>query len=141
MDRTLKILLGGLAIAALVVGVGFAGSIRSSFHITDLVAQCETETNNPPKYQDTESAAKSHGFDFSSMRYVGCDPEVLRTESRSSPFVGIRAQIIDTLRQGERWFEQAIVIAIGVLILSATPFAWYFLLRRVRELHDAIVGK
>jgi len=49
--------------------------------------------------------------------------------------------MIDYQRQGERWLEQATVIAIGVLVLSAIPYAWYFLLRRIRELRDAIVGK
>lgn len=132
MDRITKVLLGGVAIAALVVGIGYAASIRAYSHVSDLVAQCETENA-----RTTTSKAK---FGWQDAPLI-CDPEILRTTSRNSPSVGIQAQIINNQRKGERWLEQATVIAIGVLVFSAIPYAWYFLLRRVRELHDAIVGK
>lgn len=130
MDRITKILFGGVAIAALVVGIGYAASVRAYSHVSDLVAQCETENAR------TTTPNAKVGW----QPYI-CNPEILRTTSRNSPSVGIEAQIIDTQRKGERWLEQATVIAIGVLVFSGIPYAWYFFLRRVRELHDAIVGK
>ena len=164
MDGMAKILLGGVAAAALVVGVGYAALIKANLHVSDLVAQCKTKENVPTtpygtpvnKAEDFSSYGtpvnKAEDFssfinpadgvkrDFSKFVLI-CDPEILRAGSRPSDSVGIQAKIIDTQRQGERWFEQATIIAIGVLILSATPYVWYFLLRRVRELRDALVGK
>lgn len=132
MDRTTKILLGGITAAALVVSGGYAASIRTNSLVSDLVARCKTENarTTTPKSQDGWETAP-----------LICDPEILRTKSDNLHSVGIQAQIIDAQRQGERWLEQATDIAIGILILSIAPSAWYFLLRRVRELRDAIVGK
>lgn len=131
LDKTTKILLGGIVVAALVIGIGYVASIRANSHVSDLVAQCQAENAR-------SGASKSQdGWESSPLI---CDPKILRTISRNSPTVGIQAQIMDTQRQGERWLEQAITVAIGVLFLSAMPYAWYFLLRRLRELRDAITG-
>lgn len=132
LDKTTKILLGGIVVAALVVGIGYVASIRANSHVSDLIAQCQAENAR------SRASKSQDGWENTPLI---CDPKILRTISRNSPTVGIQAQIMDTQGQGERWLEQAITVAIGVLFLSAMPYAWYFLLRRLRELRDAITGK
>ena len=130
MDRNTKILLGGVVIAASVVGIGYAASRIAYSHVSDLAAQCESQNAR------TTTSKSQVGW----VPLV-CDPEILMETSVDEPKVGIQTQMIDTQLQGERWHEQATVIAIDVLVFSAIPYAWYFIPRRVRELHDAIAGK
>lgn len=132
MDKTIRILIVGIAAAALVAGVGYVASLRAKSHVSDYVAQCQAENARTPPSKSKD------GWEDAPLI---CDPEILLERPGNSPSVGIQAQIVDTQRQGERWLEQATVIAIGVLILSAIPYTWYFLLWRVRELRDAIIGK
>ena len=129
MDKATKILLGGIVTAILVVGVGYMNLVKSKSELSDLVAQCQSMNTRAsvPKDKDGWESAP-----------LVCNPEDLSIfESQ----VGIQAKIVDTQRHGEKWFEQAMLVAIGVAILSGIPWAWYFLLRRVRELRDAISGK
>lgn len=84
LDKTTKILLGGIVVAALVIGIGYVASIRANSHVSDLVAQCQAENAR-------SGASKSQdGWENSPLI---CDPKILRTISRNSPTVGIQAQI------------------------------------------------
>lgn len=131
MDKTIKILLGGVAVAAFVVGVGCVVSLLAKSHVSEYVAQCQSENARPP-------SKSKDGWEDAPLI---CDPEILRKTSTNLPYIGVQAQIVDAQRQGDKSLEQATVIAFGLLIISAIPYAWYFLLRRLRELRDAITSK
>ena len=60
---------------------------------------------------------------------------------RSSPNVGVQAEIVTTQRAIWRWERWPYAAATLVALLSGLPWAWYFLLRRIRELRDVIAGK
>ena len=94
-----------------------------------LRAECE----KPDKY--SELAKKFGGSTL-------CDPvELMRMEDSTQPTSGVTAQLISA--QKELWAVQSwpLPAASILLSLSALPWLWYFFLRRIRELRDAIVGK
>jgi hypothetical protein len=37
--------------------------------------------------------------------------------------------------------ELPYLIALGIIVIAGLPWSWYFLLRRIRELSDAILGR
>lgn len=54
---------------------------------------------------------------------------------------GIQAEIVAT--QIEIWNSGSwyYMLAAAIFVLSCFPLAWYFFLRRIRELRDVIIGK
>lgn len=71
-----------------------------------------------------------------------CDAEWLAsTERDSEALVGIQARLATEDRRLSDYERWPYVLAAGVLAFSGVPWAWYFLLRRIRELRDAIIGK
>jgi len=67
-----------------------------------------------------------------------CDPVTL-VELQSN--VGIQAQITEAYYASRNATTDANVLALCVAILSVVPWLWYFLLRRIVELRNAIGGK
>ena len=65
-----------------------------------------------------------------------CDAESLNMKS-----VGIQLEIAEAHRELRRSKEWPYILALGILAVSVMPLAWYFLLARIRELHDAITGE
>jgi hypothetical protein len=69
---------------------------------------------------------------------ASCDPVTLATAGEVS---GIYAELLEadrTLAASRSWHTGP--VAFVVLCLSALPWAWYFLLRRIAELRSAIGG-
>ena len=62
----------------------------------------------------------------------------LQIESR---LTGLQAEILETRHKGESWLDNALTLAGIIALLSAVPYAWYFLLRRIREVRDTVAGK
>ena len=132
IEMPTRIFLGGLVVALFVLGVGYTAVLVNKLHLVDLVAQCESKNSGATQEKDKDG--------WENVPIV-CEPEILAQLSSNPPSVGIQAQIEDVYRQGQRKFDQAIFIAYIVAFFSVVPYAWYFLLRRVRELHNAIMGK
>lgn len=132
MEKYTKILLAGAVSALLVVGIGYAVSLRGKAHVSDLIAQCQSENAHATRSTDKDG--------WETIGLI-CDPEQLKKLPGGLPSGGIQFKIIDAQRQENEWVEEAITLATGVMILSAIPYAWYFFLRRVRELRDAVAGK
>lgn len=131
MDRTIKILICGVVFGFITIAVGYAGLQRSKARVSALVEQCKTENAHssvPPN--DPLAGAQ----------FI-CDPVELRNPSLTSELVGIQSQLVKAQVEGESWFEKSITLAVGIVLLFGAPYAWYFLLRRIRELRNAIAGK
>ena len=128
LEKPTIVLLGGILAAALIVGAGFANRYRLESNLRNLQAECIEEGKK-------ETLAKSFGG------VLICDPMELYLSESQNPHVGIQAKLVaakgEVLETGE-WF---IPIAIAVLVISALPWSWYFLLRRIRELRETILGK
>lgn len=126
MDKSTKIFLGGVICAAIIAAVGFANTHRLESKVRNLEAECVEEDKRENKLKPGESGWMTI-----------CDAESLGLEG----YVGIQARLAAAKREvsdSERW---PYVLAAGVLVFSGVPWAWYFLLRRIRELRDAISGK
>jgi len=67
-----------------------------------------------------------------------CDPETLVTLSANG---GIQKDITDAYFASRTAATDTQVAALVIAFLSAIPWLWYFLLRRVVELRNAIGGK
>jgi len=58
-----------------------------------------------------------------------------------SPLKGIQDRIVKAQREASASKQWPYIVAEWILGLSLLPWAWYFLLRRIQELREAIVGK
>ena len=129
ISKPTQILFAGVLVAILVYGLGqfFVYNAQTKLH------ELRTECEKPNKY--TELAKKFGGVTL-------CDPvELMRMEDSTEPTSGVTAQLISAQKElwaAQRWPWPAASI---LLSLSALPWLWYFFLRRIRELRDAIVGK
>lgn len=127
MDRSSKIFLGGIICATVIVAIGFANTYRLESKLKKIEVECVTEgKQNKPT------------INFKMI----CDVEDLIGLDRSSePLVGIQADIVAAQRKVWKSKEGPYLAAAVVLVLAGIPWVWYFLLRRIRELRDAIAGK
>jgi hypothetical protein len=144
MEAATRILIAGAAISvalgALCAISDYAGSARHEQKIASLentIASLRTQC--AAQSQETAKVGSSWGHD-----QLVCDPAILSSVSGS--LVGIQKKIseaqvqIDLERQYHP-MELPYFISIGILLASAVPWAWYFLLRRIRELSDAVRGR
>lgn len=67
-----------------------------------------------------------------------CEPTEL---IGSTKLVGIQQQIVQSYWKHGDYFFWSQLLAVLLLGVFALPYAWYFLLRRVRELVKVITGK
>lgn len=78
-----------------------------------------------------------------SMKNEGIDknPEALSCERWSLRTVNhpIEREIMETYDSAQTAINISAVVALLLLLFSALPFTWYFLLRRIRELRDAFI--
>lgn len=131
MEKTTKLLLFGASLSLLICLSGYLTSIRDRSQLADLVKTCEAEHLNVPKTATPKFA----------LAPLVCDPDELFVSNVTSPSVGIQKEIVESHSNAGRTFNQSIYIAGIVFVILSIPYAWYFLLRRIRELRNAIAGK
>lgn len=130
MERHTKYFLVGATLASIILLGGYLTSIYDNSQLSSLVAKCKAETAQAPK---------GPWLDFQKAALV-CEPDVL-SKLGAENAVGIQKEIVVSRSASGRTFNNAKVTALVVFLLFGTPYAWYFLLRRIRELRDAVVGK
>lgn len=136
MDKPTKILLAGATLSALIVASGWGFSEYAEFHLDELVGRCKAQNIRIVERAQKRQGGKESWEDDPLI----CDPSELGDLSNSA--VGIQADIITANRRvNYKPFNWAMAAALVVFVLVASPYSWYFLLRRIRELRDAIVGK
>ena len=121
-------LVAGAVICGLVVGVGQLRVLQLQDHLREFRAKCAEESDKTMKESE---------LDFQLL----CDPAELRRMQTDRPAPGIQGQLVDTQRSLNRWQQIPIFIGLGVLVFLGLPYCWYFVLRRIRELREAIIGK
>lgn len=122
-----KVLIGGLVLAALIATGGAANTARLEGRVKELESACAEES-------------KREMAKFPKLTLL-CEANELARLEHASKSVGIQSQIVNAYRDSQRSGEWPYVLAIVVAFLAAMPWTWYFLLRRIAELRDAIVGK
>ncbi len=133
MDKPAKILIGGIFAGALVYGLGEMNTFRLERKVQELQRACVAATEAETKKQGTLSALTSI---FSGK--ATCDPVEL---ARSDGYPGIQGQLAAAERDVLRWANWPQISGIAIPLLCSLPWLWYFFLRRIRELREAILGK
>ena len=133
LDKPLKILIGGIFAGALIYGLGEMNTFRLERKVRELQRACVAETEADAKKQGTLSALTSI---FSGK--ATCDPVEL---ARSNAYAGIQGQLAAAERDVSRWASWPKISGIAIPLMCCLPWLWYFFLRRIRELREAIFGK
>jgi hypothetical protein len=133
LDKPAKILIGGILAGALIYGLGEMNRFRLERRVQELQRTCVAETEAEAKKQGTLSALVSI---FSGKAI--CDPVEL---ARSNGYTGVQGQLAAAERDVLRWANWPQKCGIAIPLLCSLPWLWYFFLRRIRELREAIAGK
>jgi hypothetical protein len=140
MNKQTKYLVLGAISAMLILLGGYLTSIYEKSYLTSLNTQfsslaekCKAETANIPLW------ARSPEGPWTKYQKVPvfCDSQVFAKLGGEE----IQKQIDESQSTPDSTFNSAKIIALFVFLLFGAPYAWYFLLRRIRELKDAIAGK
>jgi hypothetical protein len=133
LDKPAKLLIGGIIAGALIYGLGEMNMFRLGRRVQELQRACVAETEAEAKKQGALSALASI---FSGK--MTCDPVEL---ARSDGYTGIQGQLAAAERDVLRWANWPQISSIAIPVVCSLPWLWYFFLRRIRELREAIAGK
>jgi hypothetical protein len=133
LDKPAKILIGGIIAGALIYGLGEMNTLRLERRVQELRRACVAETEAEAKKQGAFSALA--GIFTGKMT---CDPLEL---ARSDSYPGIQGQLAAAERHVLRGASWPQISGIAIPLTCSLPWLWYFFLRRIRELREAIVGK
>jgi hypothetical protein len=134
MQKPTRIFIIGLVSAGLVWTAGTLNTRRLTRHEAALEIQCKQSTK-PPFGFVPDCDWKTLVSD--SAPSTGIDPDIA---AAFAP-VGIQADIVkahQAVAASEAWPIPAALVLLGI---GATPWLWYFLLRRIAELRSAMGGK
>ncbi len=151
MDKPTKALILGVVVGALAAGVGLTNSHRLERKLQELQTSCVAEHEKeaktpggssavpppPPGFVLEEKEAKTPGqaIDFKPI----CDPvELGRFNGK---LVGTQEELASAQHELWQWEQWPISVGLPITVFFALPWVWYFLLRRVRELREALIGK
>jgi hypothetical protein len=133
LDKPTKVLFTGILVGALVYGLGQMYTHRLERRVQELQRACAAESQAEAKEQGALSALTSI--------FAGkllCDPVEL---AKSGDHTGIQRQLAAAELDALRWVHWPLIACIAILLACCLPWLWYFFLRRIRELREAIVGK
>ncbi|WP_283742705.1 hypothetical protein [Sideroxydans sp. CL21] len=140
MDKQKKYLLLGATLAVLILIGGYLTSIYDRYHVASLngelntlAEKCKTETAGMPLW------ARAPEGPWTKYQKIPafCDSQVFTKLGGDE----IQKQLDELQSTSGHAFKNTINIALFVFLLFGAPYVWYFLLRRIRELKDAITGK
>lgn len=129
IDRNIKSLLLGILLASVAL---VAGQITSSYYSNlgnDLITKCMLGNKKP---------VTSEIPPWEKYNTLVCDLNTLKSREN---LVGIQEKIVEASSNENEWRWKSNLFSASLLGIFAIPYIWYFLLRRIRELSDAIFGK
>lgn len=124
MKTETKSLAIGALVAAAIAGGGWLNTARLESKLGRLIVQCQEEGR--------KSGAPIFGYE------LDCEPDSLLLLSGKN--VGIQAEVASAQRKVRDSKGWPFILAVAVFGVLAVPWLWYFLLRRLREIRDALVG-
>jgi len=134
MEKLTKLMVSGATVAAIIISAGALNTHRLESRLRDLESACIQEERR----SITEAAKEGLGFQPDPSN---CDAESLvRLKGPDLP-KGVQAEIVSVQRAIGDSSGWPYILAGLIFVLTGLPWAWYFLLRRIRELRDAILGK
>lgn len=133
LDKPTKVIIGGILAGALVYALGELNTHRLKERVRELQKACVAENEAGERKQGALSALAGLF-----MAKATCDPAEL---VRGDGYAGIQEHLATTEREVQHWDKWSSIAAIGIAVMSCLPWLWYFFLRRIRELREAIIGK
>jgi hypothetical protein len=130
MTKSTKLLLFGIFLAFVVVAVGYTTLRHEESALSSLVLKCRSEgsSNEEGPWNNYQPAKKQV-----------CDPKVL-LDIGLADLNGIQKEIAVAASAKGDVYKNSVFLAIAIFVVLGVPYAWYFLLRRVREISAAIRG-
>lgn len=126
MVKPRKIVIAGMIFAIAIAIVGVANSVRLEANLRQIESECVEEGKRDKTPDDW---------------VLVCDADSLLKDSSSFVKGSIQAKIVQAYNNSRSSRKWPYVVATFVFVLSAVPWTWYFLLRRIREIRDAVAGK
>jgi hypothetical protein len=130
MDKPTRLLSAGILTGLFLIGLGAANDYRLEQNVEELVNKCLSERQRESKAPGTPGA-------FGGI--LVCEPQDLAKGDHLAPGVQgelARAQRLLNARSNWLYFLGASIAAV-----LALPWGWYFLLNRIKELREAVIGK
>jgi hypothetical protein len=134
MARPTKLVFMGLLLAGVIGIAGWLNLLRLEANLRTSVENCQREA------KADALTPKAKEFDL----VLDCEPGSLTADSFKVGYVrprGAQGEIVDAQRAlWNHSIDAYAIAAISVFFFCAIPWCWYFLLRRLREVSDAIRG-
>ena len=133
MDKSTKIVIAGVITAGVIIGVGPLNTQRLESVVKQLELECSkknqalTEGLKLPEPERWKTVCEAKELNITLIRYI--------------PKERIQARIIQAQKEVNDSKKWPYAIAAAIFIFSLLPWFWYFLLRRIKELRNAIMGK
>jgi hypothetical protein len=133
LDKPTRILIIGILAGASIYGFGQMNARRLERRVQELHRACVAESQAQAEKQGTWSALTN----IFGPRFE-CDPVEL---ARSGAHIGIQGQIAAAERDALWWADWPLIACVAIQLACCLPWLWYFFLRRVREVREALVGR
>ncbi len=136
MDKPTKLLIAGLALGGAIAAGGFINTHRLQAKLEELRTACIAEGEKEAAVSGSNAALAA--------KYGGkllCDPIELSRSNSSSERPGPQEQLVKTQHELRGSEQLPIFVGAAIALLLAVPWTWYFLLRRLKEIREAITGK
>lgn len=130
MEKPTKSFLLGIASGVLILGLGYLSYLQDDSKLNELVERCKAEATHTPK---------GPWLKWQKAPLV-CEPPELSGLGMNE-LTGIQKEIAGLHLKLGRTFETSKIITVFVIIFFSLPYAWYFLLRRIKELRNSLTGK
>jgi hypothetical protein len=150
MDRPTKILACGALIAGVIAGFDVIGAAQHSRNVEtlrhvrdDAVARCVAEGKAEKKPSADKFLSAESPWEVTRVEML-CNPQTLIDLGGES--IGVQKDLVSAQQNLDREESDGepapwpYLLAAMIFGLSLVPWAWYFLLRRIRELAAAIRG-
>ncbi|WP_431273460.1 hypothetical protein ACQ858_14845 [Variovorax ureilyticus] len=130
MVKGARALVVGLAGAAVMCGFGYFRNWQHERQLMQAIERCEAEEVVERKQTGLDLRLFCNVFEIDELKGKG------------TQLVGTQKEIADLLDESRQrapylWYALGAL----VLVVFAIPYLWYFLLRRLREVRDALTGK
>ncbi len=127
MVKGLKTLLVGIGVCVAIVLAHFMFEWRTESQLAQAITACDTWNKQPDSAKDLPGLL------------LFCQPHELEADLYKGTWTSPQKEVTEAMRKrGATRIYLSFVPAI--LFVFALPYLWYFLLRRVRELRDAVTG-
>lgn len=149
----IRIFLGGIIIAIIILGLGWANTTRLTSKLNQLekdkwevYADNKSPSNNAPTRSATSKKLSGKLVPREDLPTHPGDHPSLSEQWDQTPVpdeqFSAKEREIDSVRYAVNDSRMmTFVIAASIIAASLLPWLWYFLLKRIRELREAIIGK